>query len=395
MILDVDLKILFLSYYFEPDLSAGSFRNTALSTELGNKIDESSSIDVITTAPSRYNSYIVPADKVQVNNNIRIYRILPTAHKGGMIDQSFSFIFYAIHVFKVTKNQDYDIVYASSSRLMTAVIGAILARKKGAPLYLDIRDIFVDTIKDVLSPRLAFLLKPFFSIVEKFAFNTAAKINLVSYGFSDYFENRYPNKKLSFFSNGIDQEFVLSQPKESYRSDSEQLVVVYAGNFGEGQGLHFIIPTLAKHFEGIMQFKLYGDGGRIGELKKSLKDNDVNNVQILSPVSRKKLIDIYRDADILFLHLNSHEAFLKVLPSKLFEYASTGKPIWAGLSGFSKKFLNDYVDNSVVFEPCNVDEAIDAFNHLVLETRPRNEFVENFSRIKIMSNMASDILDII
>jgi len=32
------------------------------------------------------------------------------------------------------------------------------------------------------------------------------------------------------------------------------------------------------------------------------------------------------DADVLFLHLNAYKAFEKVLPSKIFEYAATGRP---------------------------------------------------------------------
>ena len=53
----------------------------------------------------------------------------------------------------------------------------------------------------------------------------------------------------------------------------------------------------------------------------------------------KELIKKYQEADILFLHLNNYKAFLKVLPSKIFEYSATHKPICAGVSGHSKEFL--------------------------------------------------------
>ena len=48
------MKILLLSYYFEPDLSAGSFRSSALYKRLKNLGHE---VEVITTLPNRYNGF--------------------------------------------------------------------------------------------------------------------------------------------------------------------------------------------------------------------------------------------------------------------------------------------------------------------------------------------------
>ena len=43
------MKILFLTFYFEPDLCAGSFRNTPLFRELLRQMNEKDWIHVITT----------------------------------------------------------------------------------------------------------------------------------------------------------------------------------------------------------------------------------------------------------------------------------------------------------------------------------------------------------
>ena len=103
------------------------------------------------------------------------------------------------------------------------------------------------------------------------------------------------------------------------------LEVVYAGNIGEGQGLHSILPSVrAKHFEGKLKFKIIGDGGRLPQLEQALKAAAINNVELLNPVGRDVLIQAYQHADILFMHLNDYDAFLKVLPSKVFEYAALG-----------------------------------------------------------------------
>ena len=388
----MQLKLLFLSFYFEPDLCAGSFRNTALCNELLKQLPPDSSIDVVTTTPSRYSTFTVDAESKESRDCVTIYRIPLPVHKSGMVDQSKAFIHFAREAIRIGSAGDYDFIYASSSRLMTASLGAYLSRKLKVPLYLDIRDIFVDTIKDVLPKKLAWAMKPIFSLIEKWAFSRAAKINLVSEGFKSYFERRYPSSPLSFYTNGIDEEF-LDVPVTS----SETLVgkipeVVYAGNIGEGQGLHTILPPLAKHFEGKLNFKIIGDGGRRPQLEHALKTAAVTNVELLQPVGRGDLIQAYQHADILFMHLNDYDAFLKVLPSKVFEYAALGKPIWAGVAGYSASFVDQHVSNAAVFKPCNPTSAISAFQDLSLVTVPRKEFVEKFSRSSIMGEMASDVL---
>ncbi|QGG79078.1 glycosyltransferase [Litorivicinus lipolyticus] len=386
------MRILFLSFYYAPDLSAGSFRNTALVAALTDQLPSGSQIDVITTRPSRYASFNIDAPQNEELDIVTVQRIALPGHKSGMFDQSRAFIAFAREAVRLTKSREYDLVYASSSRLMTAVLGAYIARKKRVPLYLDIRDIFVDTIKDVLSSKAVWALKPLFSVLEKWAVRRAQKVNLVSGGFRQYFESRYPGKHFSFFTNGIDQEFiaVLSDVAGNAKADLPE--VVYAGNFGEGQGLHSIIPFLAKHFDGRLKFKLLGDGGRKSQLEAALRAQQVTNVELLAPVNRSALIEIYRQADVLFLHLNDYDAFLKVLPSKIFEYAAVGKPIWAGVSGFAAEFLHEHVTNAAVFPPCDVQRAIETFETLELQTQPRAEFSQIFSRESIMQNMVTDIL---
>ena len=62
------------------------------------------------------------------------------------------------------------------------------------------------------------------------------------------------------------------------------------------------------------------------------------------------MINEYQKANILFLHLNDLNSFHKVLPSKIFEYAATGKPILAGVKGYAAKFLREQVKGVEIFE---------------------------------------------
>ena len=109
---------------------------------------------------------------------------------------------------------------------------------------------------------------------------------------------------------------------------------------------------------------------------------------------RDELIAMYQSADILFLHLNDFNAFKKVLPSKIFEYAATGKPIWAGVAGYAAEFITSKIQNSAVFPPCDTNAAALAFEHLEMVTMARTEFTNEFSREKIMNDMAKTLIQV-
>ena len=125
-------------------------------------------------------------------------------------------------------------------------------------------------------------------------------------------------------------------------------LILYIGNIGDGQGLHKIIPKAANELKDI-QFRLIGDGGARNLLINNHLFKLQNNIEVLNPVLRNELINEYQNADILFLHLNDYKAFHKVLPSKIFEYAATGKPILAGVSGYAAEFLGNQVKGVEVF----------------------------------------------
>lgn len=388
------MNILFLSFYYEPDLSAGSFRNTALVEALVPQLPKGSRVDVITTLPNRYAGFSAEAPAVEETEGVRVRRVSLPAHQSGMVDQSKAFMTFASQARKLAKHENYDLVYASSSRLMTAVLGAYMAKRKQVPLYLDIRDIFVDTIKDVLPSKVAFVMKPLFSMVEHWAVAKANRVNVVSAGFKPYFQARYDDLNLALFTNGIDDEFLRVQPKGDVKSDSQEgepATILYAGNIGEGQGLHHIIPALADRLKGRAKIKIIGGGGRLTKLTQAMASSE-GEVELCKPLPRAELIEQYQQADVLFLHLNDYDAFKKVLPSKLFEYGAMGKPILAGVGGYAAEFVSENIDNAALFAPCDVDGAVRAFESLKLETRPRVKFVAKFARVNIMRDMAADVI---
>lgn len=386
------MRILFLSFYYPPDLCAGSFRARSVVDALKRQ-DELVEIDIFTTFPNRYKTFKKNSNEIEDDGLITIKRIELPHHKSGMLDQSRAFFKYFKKALESTRGKEYDLVFATSSRLMTAFLGAYISGKIGKPLYLDIRDIFTDTMSNILSNKISFLINPILNNIEKITFRRADHINLVSEGFLEYFKKKYPLKNYSFYSNGIDELFLNKLINKDPNKNNKK-VILYAGNIGEGQGLHHFLPVLAQKTKDKYHYRIIGDGGKRKSLEENLRLLGVINVDIIDPIERADLLVEYQNSDILFLHLNNYDAFKKVLPSKIFEYAAIGKPILAGVSGYSAEFLKKYVENSSVFEPCNVNKAIDSLESLDLRHTNRDSFIEMFSRSKIMNNMAKSILSL-
>jgi glycosyltransferase involved in cell wall biosynthesis len=384
------MRILMLSFYYPPDLSAGSFRARSISEALASKMKPDDTLDIVTTRPNRYATYTETAPETEQHKSIFIRRVYVPKHKSGMFDQSIAYLKYAKGAWKNTQGKNYDLVIATSSRLMTAFLGAKIAKRHNCPLYLDIRDIFTDTLKDVLagSPLLSFL--PIFRGIERYTTHSARCINLVSKGFREHFENISPQAHFTYYPNGVDEEFI--EYDYTKKIASKKKVILYAGNIGEGQGLHNIIPSVAAKLHNNYEFLVIGDGGMRGELESQLKQNNVQNVSILDPVPREKLLEYYKNADYLLLHLNNYEAFKKVLPSKIFEYAATGKPILAGVSGYSREFLINNVDNAAVFDPCDVDGFVSAINDLSPKMIKRQQFIDQYNRKSVNRKMVENII---
>lgn len=392
------MRILIVTYFYSPDIRPGAFRSAGLVRALREMGGGDCEIDVITTIPQR-GGVESPVPTQETAAGVTIYRIALPLSQGGIAVQAMAFTRFFFGALGIVHRRHYDVVVATSGRLMTGVLGSWIARRQSAPFFLDLRDIFVENINEMLPRAVAVTCGWIFSALERWTINHASRVNLVSAGFAPWFTSRYPRQQFTYLTHGIDEEFCLYK-KVDATSDNRgpnegPLRVLYAGNLGDGQGLHRIVPELARRLGKRVRFRIIGDGNCRGQLVDALRATGENTVDIIPPVSRSRMLDEYRAADVLFVHLNSYAAFQRVLPSKLFEYGATGKPIWAGVAGYPAEFVRTELSNVAIFPPCDVDAAMTAFAQLELGECPRVGFVEKYSRSSISRAMAEQIIGLL
>ena len=399
----MDLRIALFTFYYPPDLSAGSFRALSLVESLSRKLTTNDQIHVITTYPNRYSNFhtqIEEIEEIEAKGIITIHRIYTPKHNGSMLSQIYSYFFYAISAHKLNRKLNPDFLLVTTGRLMSSILTLIFARMIRRDFFVDMRDIFSESISDLLAKKsklLGWITKYSFLAIEKQIFKNALSVNMVSEGFSEYFqENGIDTSKWTFFTNGVDNEFIGLASSE--RASKKKIkTILYAGNIGSGQGLETVIPGAAKLLGSDYQFLIIGDGTSKSLLKNKIKIEGVDNIKILRPIKRLDLIDYYLNADIFFLHLNDFPAFRRVIPSKIFEYAAFGKPIVAGLNGYSEQFIREHIPYAILFDSCDslaASSSIKKASNLAISKTVTNNFVNMFSRISIMDKMADHLIDV-
>jgi glycosyltransferase involved in cell wall biosynthesis len=392
--LNKKMRILILSFYFPPDIGPGPLRAESIVKSLIEVGPPNLKIDVLTTMPNRYHSFRMEAKHYETYDKVSIHRIKIPEHKNGMLDQVKSFILFSLKVRKFTFRKKWDVVFSTSGRLMTAALGTYIANKSGAKSYLDIRDLFTEAMRDLLKTVIfgQSIIIPLLKLIERWTFRSAKVINIVSPAFASHIKKVAPKAVISTYTNGIDEIFL----KNNFiKEKTSKPIILYTGNIGEGQVLDFILPKLALKRKDLL-FKVIGDGGAKKRLIDKVISQSIDNIEILKPTLRSNLINEYKEADILLVHLNDFEAFQKVLPSKIFEYAATGKPILAGVKGYTAKFFQEKIDGVQIFRPLDVDDMEAGLNKLLKLPKhiDRKEFCKLYSRKTIAKKLAYDVLEL-
>ena len=283
------MKIVYISYYFPPDLGAGSFRSYSLIKKLLIKLEKSDELHVITTEPNRYiknKRYLKNKFK---NKNLIIHRISVFDHKEKFLIKSLVGIKYFLDAqIKILKIKP-DFLISSSARLVSGLLVYVSSKVLKIKYALDLRDLFGSFVneyskKNYILKVLAFLILK----AEKKVIEDAITVNLVSPGFQLYLRKKnIKMNDVSYFTNGIDNLFLNNFRKKKFQI-KKKLTLTYAGNIGYGQKLDVILPFVAKSNPNL-NILIIGDGGRIKNLRFLIKKYKLKNIKIHKQVSRNKL----------------------------------------------------------------------------------------------------------
>lgn len=351
------MNILILSHNYPPDLGAASFRMKALVDELDKRGHK---VKILTSVPNRYKNIKLSENNLTEKENVIRVRCKPQS--SNLVKRSFSYIGYFLRSFFVglKEAKDTDVIVATSPQILVGYLGVILSKLKKKPLVVDIRDLWPDAMVDLEITTENSMVYKIIKRIEMKMYRTADKIVINSPSFEKHVEKyKRMDTSIDIVTNGLDDYIFDYFEKKDTKTGNQRLNVCYAGNLGIAQDIN-ILTKIAKKMENEFEFILIGNGSQKPLIERNIVKNGIKNIKILQPMDRRELLGYYEKADIFFVHLKNIPMFEKTIPSKIFEYVATKKPLVYGLTGVSKTIL-DELNAGFSFGPNNIGEIENSF----------------------------------
>lgn len=193
--------------------------------------------------------------------------------------------------------------------------------------------------------------------------------------------------RISILSNGISTERFEKLSSLKYHSGNSPFVITYVGNVGNGQDLYPLIDCVRKMPD--VKLNIIGDGIEIKKLQQIVRNLHLTNVHLHGKLRWNRVLPFYQSSTLLFARLGLN--YRSAIPSKLFEYLSTGLPVLFHGSGQAKDFLLQFENTYVVEEedPASLSLLLTALRSkdIILSGKNRKTIREHYLRENINDSL--------
>jgi glycosyltransferase involved in cell wall biosynthesis len=274
---------------------------------------------------------------------IRSYT-LPTMNR-SFIWRVFSFLSFMISsFFNGLFVRDVDLVWGTTPPIFQAPTAWLLARLKGVPFLLEVRDLWpafavaVGVLKNKTLIRMSEWL-------ERFLYCHADQVMVNSPGFIDHVKARGA-EHVALIPNGTDPEMFHPEAKgSSFREKhdlQDKFVLLYAGAHGLSNDLDVILEAAGQlQREKEIQFVLLGSGKEKTRLEKEAAERGLDNVLFLPPVPKVEMSEALAAADACLAILKPIEMYKTTYPNKVFDYMAAGRPIVLAIDGVIREVVEE------------------------------------------------------
>ncbi|MBN9609226.1 MAG: hypothetical protein BGO26_03830 [Actinobacteria bacterium 69-20] len=250
-----------------------------------------------------------------------------------------------------------DVVLSSDPQPFASLAGWVLARRYRVPFVYEVRDIWPESLVQILGVPRYHPLVVLFDWMEKFLYRRSSLLVGVLPGIGEHVKARVGRKAPPFVwvPNGIAVETIPGlkeaaapdEPGAAYdavtpdaapAAPAEEFVIVYAGAHGPPNSLDTIIDA-AQIIEnsagetGIrVRFDLYGSGVSKEDLIEDVRRRNLTSVHFHDPVPKSRVVNLVRAADASIITYRSIDLYrFGVSPNKVFDYLAAGRPVIVAL----------------------------------------------------------------
>ena len=335
------MKVLVVSFYYEPELGAAPSRIANLAKGLkAAGIDA----DVLTCMPNYPKGQIFDGYRGRFSmkeqiDGIDVYRywtyatVSKNPFKRVLAMTAYAATMWAF-AFKRKLVRSYDRVIVQSPPIMVSVSAMLLFKKLfGKNVVLNVSDLWPGSAVELGFVREGSISFKALSSFERFIYRNADSVMGQSQEIVEHVESMFPGKRTFLYRNLQPAGAATAAVKQK----SGQLKLVYAGLFGVAQGMLQLLKAVDFVALGV-EMHLYGGGNQVEEIQEYIKNGD-KNIWYHGYVSKQQMNEELKKYNLSVIPLAA--AIHGAVPSKIFDLLPAGIPILFSGNGEGARIVEE------------------------------------------------------
>lgn len=262
---------------------------------------------------------------------------------------------------RAARKEKVDIIFSTSPPASSHLVAYAISKLTGLPLVSDLRDLWTQNesyeIKNLPGP-----LRSFDRFLEKVVFKRARTIITTTETFTAMVRAKNPfkeNLSVKTITNGLDRDDFTGIIFPTTKND--KFTILHLGSLYGNRNPEFFFKA-TRHWlnskPAVRENVTINFIGNAPGFEQQIEaEGLVDIVKFKQHIPHARVLEKLWEADLLLLILGFNDSVSGVIPAKLFEYISTGRPI-LGLvpNGEAERIIGDFQRGKVITNP-NLDET--------------------------------------
>lgn len=335
------MKVLIVSFYYEPEVGAAPSRITNLAKGLkASGMD----VDVLTCLPNYpkgriFKGYRRHFSMQETMDGINVYRYWTYATvsknplKRVLAMTAFATTLWAFACRrKLIKS--YDRIIIQSPPILVAASAIVLFKKcYHKHTLLNISDLWPMSAVELGFMREGSLSHRIMCCIERFMYRSADAVMGQSSEIVEHVRNMFPQKRTFLYRN-LQPTHIEGHAKPR----GKVLKIVYAGLFGVAQDMLSLLRSINFAELGV-EMHLYGGGNQMNAIEEYITQGD-KNIYYHGYVSKQQISQELRKYDLSIIPLAAH--IHGAVPSKIFDLLPEGIPVLFSGEGEGARIVEEY-----------------------------------------------------
>lgn len=323
------MRVLIVSFYYEPEIGAAPSRITNLAKGLKSKgVD----VDILTCLPNYpqgkifegYRNRFSMREKIDGIDIFRYWTYATVSKnpvKRVLAMFTFAMTMWAF-AFKRKRIKQYDRVIIQSPPIVVSASATLLFRKLyKRNVILNVSDLWPSSAVELNFMKEGSLSYRYTAMLERFIYKNANSIMGQSQQIIDHIKSFFPYKKCFLYRNLSRNEQTGSLSR--IRHSRKPFKIVYAGLLGVAQDIYGLIKNV--DFESLgAEMHLYGAGNQVNLIQEYIASG-AKKIYYHGTLTRDEMDKALLDYDASIVALVTH--IYGAVPSKIFDLLPAGVPI--------------------------------------------------------------------